>query len=72
MRSLLGLPLARVDTIPIMGDAMRFALLNDISVCDAIYAALARACKVPLLTADERLSRRLSGLDMDVVTLGSL
>lgn len=72
LRSLQGLALDRLDTLPLLSDALRLALEHDISVYDATYAAAARACGVPLLTADERLAKRLSGSDVEVVTLASL
>ncbi|MDY0003294.1 MAG: type II toxin-antitoxin system VapC family toxin [Polyangia bacterium] len=72
IESLIGLALDRLDILPLMPDAMRLALEHDISVYDATYAAAARACGVPLLTADERLAKRLAGSDVEVVTLGSL
>ena len=57
---LLRLPLIRVTTAALVADAARIALAHEITAYDACYVALAERSGAALLTADERLVRRLA------------
>jgi len=66
------LPLARVPTQLLLPNAMKWALERDITVYDATYVALAELAELPLVTADERLVRKLEGSGIDVVPLADI
>ncbi len=54
----LGVQLVRPDEA-LIADALAIATAGGISIYDALYCALADHLKVPLITADEKLVRKL-------------
>jgi predicted nucleic acid-binding protein len=57
----------------LMRAAQRLSAERDHPVYDCLYASLARLIDAPLITADERLIRKLSGLDgLKVFSLSDL
>ena len=72
-RSLARLMTLAIDCVEIrdiIAEAHRTAMTHDISVYDACYAATARQCGAPLITADERLAQKLTGRNPSVFVLG--
>lgn len=55
-----GLGVELVDMTPLAETAWEFR--NNVSVCDAMYAALAATLELPLLTCDEKLARALPAI----------
>jgi predicted nucleic acid-binding protein len=53
-------------------DALRIAADCGISAYDAMYVALSRIAGLPLVTADDRLVRMLSGSGYDLVPLETI
>jgi len=72
VRDLISLALDRADTVPLLPEILQLATERDISVYDATYVVTARSLGIPLLTADERLSRKLGGCDAEIVLLEGL
>jgi len=72
VRDLLSLALDHIDTVPLLPHILHLATERDISVYDATYVFTAQFLGIPLLTADERLRRKLDGGDAQVVILGEL
>lgn len=64
-----ALPLVRWQTTPLLGEALEISCTHGASVYDACYVALADALGVPLVTADDKLVRRLGGTRHAVVHL---
>ncbi len=64
-----ALALLTVSTADLIGPALELALTYDITTYDASYAALARQLSLPLITADERLARKLTGAGIQVQVL---
>lgn len=64
-------PIELVPTPPLVRPAMHLADRTSCSVYDACFVALADQRGMPLVTADERLSRavRFAGLDIEVRAL---
>lgn len=69
---LLRLPLVRVPTAALVADAVAIALDHEITAYDASYLALAERGRAKLVTADERLLRRLEGTPRAPVWLGDV
>ncbi len=67
-----ALALRTVSTADLIAPALELAMTYDITPYDAVYAALARQLSLPLITADERLARKLGQSDVSVVTLNTL
>ncbi len=67
---LCALALTSVPTQDLAREALDLALHLDISAYDACYVALAQAEQAPLITADERLVRKLAGSPHAVRWLG--
>ncbi len=65
-----ALPLVRWRTTALLREALEIACAHGISVYDACYVALADALGVPLLTADQKLVRKLRVTRHAVVHLG--
>ncbi len=72
VRDLISLALERIDTVPLLPDILHLATERDLSVYDATYVFAAQSLRIPLLTADERLQRKLDGGDAQVVLVGEL
>ncbi|MHB0877397.1 MAG: type II toxin-antitoxin system VapC family toxin [Anaerolineae bacterium] len=66
---LLRLPIHAIPSHDLLRHALPLALAHDITVYDALYAALARMLQLPLITADERLVRKLGGSGVETVSL---
>ena len=61
------------DIAKLMPEAFSIALTSTITVCDALYVALAVSRHIPFVTADERLIRQLEGrTDATVQWVGSV
>jgi predicted nucleic acid-binding protein len=67
-----SLPLKSTPTLLIADRALGLAIALSISAYDACYVALAEIAGCPLVTADERLIRRLAGGPIAVEWLGAL
>ena len=65
MADLIRLPLRVASTADLAEDALSLAAAADITAYDASYAVLARRLRLPLVTADEALVRRLAGHGVD-------
>jgi predicted nucleic acid-binding protein len=69
---LLALPIAVTPTADLALEALDLAVRHDITVYDASYLALALRESAMLVTADEKLIRKLAGLGRAVRWLGEL
>ena len=67
---LVQLPLHIASTASVAEDALTLAIAHEITAYDAAYVALSERLSLPLVTADERLVRRLAGTGPDVRFLG--
>ena len=72
LEQLLNLPLAVTPTADLALEALDLALAHDITVYDASYLALAIGESATLVTADEKLARKLTGLGPTVRWLGEI
>jgi predicted nucleic acid-binding protein len=63
VRDLISLALDRIDTVPLLPDILHLATERDISVYDATYVFTAQFLGIPLLTADERLRRKMNRME---------
>lgn len=70
IEDLLAMELSRVPTSSLAAQALRIALAHDISVYDGCYVAAASELRLPLVTADEKLVRKLAKSRYDVRWLG--
>ncbi|MCL5104033.1 MAG: type II toxin-antitoxin system VapC family toxin [Armatimonadetes bacterium] len=69
LAALKGFSLSTTSTAELMERALEIACAHDITAYDACYVALGELKGVPLLTADSRLTARLSGTSHEVITL---
>lgn len=69
VRDLISLALDRVDTVPLLPDILRLATERDISVYDATYVVTAQSLGIPLLTADERLVKKLNDSSIKLILI---
>jgi predicted nucleic acid-binding protein len=69
--ALAALPLQRTPTFDLAADALAIAAAHGITAYDACYVALAQRHGIFLLTADQKLVRKLAGSPAAVVWLGS-
>jgi predicted nucleic acid-binding protein len=69
--ALATLPLQRTPTFELAADALTIAAAHGITAYDACYVALAQRHGILLLTADERLVRKLAGGPVAVAWLGN-
>ena len=67
-----ALAIRTVSTADLLVPALDLAMTYHITTYDASYAALACQLSLPLITADERLARRLTEADFRIVTLSDL
>jgi len=66
-----ALALRTVSTADVIAEVLTIALAHDITAYDACYVALAQQLRIPLVTADEALVRKLAGTTHDVQWLGT-
>ena len=67
-----ALALRTVSTADLIVLALDLAMTYQITTYDAVYAALARQLSLPLITADERLARKLTGAGVQIILLHDL
>ena len=67
-----ALALLSVSTADLIIPALELAMTYDITTYDASYAALARQLSLPLITADERLARKLTKSGISIIQLQSI
>lgn len=72
LSTLLSLKWLVCPVSPLSKAALRLSLSLDISVYDASYVIAAHRLDVPLITADEKLVRRLDGTGHRLLWLGDL
>ncbi len=70
--ALARLPLQPTPTADLAAEALDIALSQGITAYDACYVALSQRVGIPLVTADEKLVRKLAGSPFQVDWLGSL
>ena len=68
---LTALPLRSVPTRELAHEALRIAVEREVTAYDAAYLALSGYLSLPLITADQSLTRRLAGSPFDVRWLGA-
>ena len=56
-----------ISTTDLIVPALSLALKFDITAYDAVYVALAQKLNIPLVTADERLGRKLETADVKIL-----
>jgi len=61
LSTFLAVPIALQESSPIVTEALSVAAELGLSVYDALYAALAQALEIPLVTADKRLAAAVAG-----------
>jgi len=72
LSGLFALDLARISTPTLVPEALKIATAHSISVYDACYVATADLVGAPLITADQRLVKRLAKSNYQVCYLGDL
>ena len=70
LTDLAALPLRSVSTAELMADALQIALSYSITAYDASYIVLSQRLGIPLVTADERLVRKMAASPYAVEWLG--
>jgi predicted nucleic acid-binding protein len=70
LADILDLPLHSTPTVDLAAEALQPGAGFKIAAYDATYVALAQRLELPLVTADERLVRRLQHTSIDVRWLG--
>lgn len=71
IESLAQLALDPYPTVSLVTGALELAVHHGISAYDACYIALAQRLGVPLVTADEKLARRLVGTPYKIAWIGA-
>jgi predicted nucleic acid-binding protein len=72
LRIVAALPLVRWPSAAVLQAALRLSCEHGVSVHDACYVALADALGIPVITADDRLVRRLAGTRHAIVHLNEI
>jgi predicted nucleic acid-binding protein len=72
LMNLRSLPLLSTSGSELFTSAFNLALDHGISAYDASYLALAQKLSAPVITADEKLIRKLAGSGADIHWLGDL
>jgi predicted nucleic acid-binding protein len=72
LRELTSLILFTVSTTDLLLNALDLALEYGITAYDASYVALSHELRLPLVTADEKLIRKIEGSGTEVFWLGDL
>jgi predicted nucleic acid-binding protein len=67
-----GLRLNRIGVTSLTGAALDLAVTHDLSAYDAAYVAASAQALVPLITADDKLVRKLAGTAHEVYLLSAL
>ena len=67
-----ALALRTVSTADLIVPALELAMTYDITTYDASYATLARQLSLPLITADERLTRKLTKSGISIIQLQAI
>jgi predicted nucleic acid-binding protein len=67
-----GLPLQVEAARPLAREALLLGLAHGLSAYDAVYVALSAHLNLPLITADDRLVRKLASTGFSVLLLSSL
>ncbi|MBN1314100.1 MAG: type II toxin-antitoxin system VapC family toxin [Anaerolineales bacterium] len=67
---LISLPLNIISNADLVMEALSLAVTHEITAYDAAYVALSQQFDLPLITADEKLVRKLTGAGFDVRYLG--
>jgi predicted nucleic acid-binding protein len=70
LRDLQALALRSEPIADLLEDALELAFAHEITAYDACYVALVRQLNVPLITADQALTRKLAALPYDIRWLG--
>jgi predicted nucleic acid-binding protein len=70
LATLRGFPLQQAASL--LDDALNLALAHDLCVYDAVYVAASIALQVPLITADDKLVRKMAATPYTVDLLGGL
>ncbi len=71
LSDLLALPLISTAHAVLTVDALKLALALDITAYDACYLALAERLAMPLITADQKLERKVAGSGRAIVWFGA-
>lgn len=66
------LRLQKVSLSPFLEPVIQLAIQYELSAYDAAYATLAQSLAIPLITADEKLARKLKASDVEVFWLGEM
>lgn len=69
---LMALALERIDVALLVPEALPLAVAHNITVYDACYVALARHCQAPLVTADDRLAKKVQPRSAQMLVLGTV
>jgi len=72
IRELVQLALDSTNTALLAADALALSLEYQVTVYDCSYIALAKRMAVPLVTADEKLLKRMESSDYELIWLGDL
>lgn len=67
-----ALALRSVSTADLISPALELALQHEITAYDACYLALSKQIQLPLITADQRLIRKISDSGVEVLWLDQL
>jgi predicted nucleic acid-binding protein len=70
LAALKGLALHGIATIDLMEDALNIAVSHDITAYDGCYVVLAQQLNIPVVSADEKLVRKMAGTVHAVQWLG--
>jgi len=72
LAALRGLSLQSFATDDLMEDALRIAVAHDVTAYDGCYVALGIQLEIPVVTADEKLARKMADTVHVVQWLGEL
>ncbi len=67
-----GLKLQAIPSVSLVETALEIALRFEVTVYDAVYVAASSRVQQPLITADDKLARKLAGSPFQVQLLASL
>ena len=72
LKDLQTLALRELPSAPLVADALRLALTYDLSAYDGLYVAASVQLGLPLITADDKLVRKLVGSPCKALLLSGL